>query len=195
MRNRIRLLLAYCLWVLSPTMWTSVWVGAQATVAPIRFERVPVTGDIKFVLHNSPTAQKHLPETMAGGVATFDYDSDGLTDVFFTNGAAMPSLVKESPRHWNRLYRNMGNFKFRDVTESAGLQGSGYSMAASVADFDNDGHPDVFVAGVHHSILYRNRGDQTFEDVTVKSGVTSSEWAVGAPGWTLTTMVFWICLS
>ncbi len=180
MRNRVRLLLAYCLWVLSPTVWTSVWVGAQATVAPIRFERVAVTGDIKFVLHNSPTAQKHLPETMAGGVATFDYDGDGLTDVFFTNGAAMPSLVKESPRHWNRLYRNMGNFKFRDVTESAGLQGSGYSMAASVADFDNDGHPDVFVAGVHHSILYRNRGDQTFEDVTVKSGVTSSEWAVGA---------------
>ena len=117
---------------------------------------------------------------MAGGVATFDYDGDGLTDLFFTNGAAMPSLVKEGPRHWNRLYRNLGKFKFRDVTESAGLQGAGYSMGASVADFDNDGHPDLFVAGVRHNILYRNRGDETFEDVTAKSGIASSEWSVGA---------------
>jgi enediyne biosynthesis protein E4 len=166
--------------VLGPTIWTSVWVRAQTTVAPIRFEGATVTGDIKFVLDNSPTTQKHLPETMAGGVATFDYDGDGLTDVFLTNGAEMPSLVKEGPRHWNRLYRNLGKFKFRDVTESAGLQGAGYSMAASVADFDNDGNPDFFVAGVRQNLLYRNRGNQTFEDVTVKSGITSSEWSVGA---------------
>ena len=60
---------------------------------------------------------------MAGGVAAFDYDGDGLTDIFFTNGAAMPSLVKDGPRHWNRLFRNLGGMRFRDVTAEAGLAG------------------------------------------------------------------------
>lgn len=169
----------YCVTLLT-IAWISSFSRAQTTFGPVRLESVPAALDVRFVLDNSPTLHKHLPETMPGGVATFDYDGDGLTDVFFTNGAAMPSLVKEAPRHWNRLYRNLGGFKFRDVTESAGVHGSGYSMAAAVADFDNDGHPDLFVAGVRRNILYRNRGDQTFEDVTVKAGIMSSDWSVGA---------------
>jgi hypothetical protein len=143
----------------------------------IRFREAQL---IPFTLENSPTARKHLPETMAGGVATFDYDGDGLTDIFFTNGASIPSLVKDSSRYWNRLFRNLGGMRFRDVTTEAGLEGAGYAMAAAVADFDNDGHPDLFVAGVRHNILYRNRGDGTFEDVTVKAGIASSEWSIGA---------------
>jgi hypothetical protein len=135
---------------------------------------------VTFTLENSPTPQKHLPETMAGGVAAFDYDGDGLTDLFFTNGGAMPSLTKDGTRYWNRLFRNMGRMQFRDITAAAGLQGAGYSMAAAVADFDNDGHPDLFVAGVHRNILYRNRGDGTFEDVTSKAGIASDEWSIGA---------------
>lgn len=135
---------------------------------------------IKFILENSATPRKHLPETMAGGLATFDYDGDGLTDIFFTNGAAMPSLVKETPRHWNRLYRNLGGLRFRDVTFEAGLQGAGYSIAAAAGDFDNDGHVDLFVAGVRQSNLYHNRGDGTFEDVTAMAGIKGDEWSVGA---------------
>ncbi len=117
---------------------------------------------------------------MAGGLATLDYDGDGLTDVFFTNGADIQSLKKEGPRQWNRLFRNTGGLKFVDVTSRAGLAGAGYSMAAAVADFDNDGHPDLFVAGVRHNILYRNRGDGTFEDVTSKARIASNEWSIGA---------------
>lgn len=133
-----------------------------------------------FVLHNSPTPRKHLPETMPGGVAAFDYDGDGRTDIFFTNGAAMPSLNKEGPQHWNRLFRNEPGMRFRDVTAQTGLQGAGYSMAAAAADFDNDGYTDLFVAGLRHNLLYRNRGNGTFEDVTSRSGIGSAEWSVAA---------------
>ncbi|HEX5544240.1 MAG TPA: VCBS repeat-containing protein, partial [Nitrospira sp.] len=77
-------------------------------------------------------------ETMAGGLAVFDYDGDGLPDVFFTNGAEIPSLRKSGPKYWNRLYHNEGNLRFKDVTERAGVAGEGYSMGAAVADFDND---------------------------------------------------------
>lgn len=147
---------------------------------PIQFRNVVLASGIDFVLENSPTPRKHLVETMAGGVATFDYDGDGLTDIYFTNGAALPSLEKNAPKYRNRLYRNLGNFHFKDVTAQAGVGGAGYSMAAAAGDYDNDGHVDLFVAGVAKNILYRNRGDGTFEDVTAKAGVKSDPWSIGA---------------
>ncbi len=122
-------------------------------------------------------------ETMAGGLAVFDYNGDGLPDIFFTNGAAGDALHKEGPEYFNRLYRNEGGLEFTDVTEGAGLAGHGYSMGAAAADFDNDGHTDLFLAGVFRNLLYRNRGDGTFEDITGESGIGSSEWAVAA-AWT-----------
>ncbi len=151
-----------------------------AGVGPIRFRDVASSAGLNFVLENSPTPQKYLPETMPGGVAAFDYDGDGLTDIFFANGAAVPSLVKEGSRYSNRLFRNAGGMRFKDVTEQAGLAGLGYSMAASAADFDSDGRVDLFVAGVGRNVLYRNRGDGRFEDVTAKAGIQSGEWSVGA---------------
>jgi enediyne biosynthesis protein E4 len=151
-----------------------------AEEGPIRFQNFYSTSNVQFRLDNSPTAQKHLPEAMAGGVAAFDYDGDGLTDLFFTNGAAMPSLAKQGPGQWNRLFRNTGQMRFVDVTRAAGLQGSGFSIGATAGDFDNDGRVDLFVAGVRRNLLYRNRGDGTFEDVTARAGVGSSEWSVGA---------------
>src|SRR5439155_14790932 len=76
--------------------------------APIQFRNVAESAGVRFVLENNPSPQKHLIETMAGGVAAFDYNNDGLTDIYFTNGASIPSLEKDSPRYWNRLYRNDG---------------------------------------------------------------------------------------
>ena len=119
---------------------------------------------------------------MPGGLAAFDYDGDGLTDFYFTNGASVPALVKTSPSHWNRLYRNDGGMKFTDVTEQAAVAGAGYSMGAAAADYDNDGDVDLFVAGVGRNVLYRNTGRGTFEDVTERAGVGGRSWSV-AGGW------------
>ena len=121
-------------------------------------------------------------ETMAGGVAAFDYNGDGRTDLYFTNGAALPSLEKSDAKYANRLYRNDGSMRFTDVTQQAGVGGAGYSMGAAVADYDNDGDSDLFVAGVYRNLLFRNRGDGTFEEVAVKSGIAGDKWAVAA-GW------------
>ncbi len=121
-------------------------------------------------------------ETMPGGIAAFDYNGDGRTDIYFTNGAAIPSLEKESPKYLNRLFRNEGGMKFTDVTQEAVVAGSGYSMAAAAADYDNDGNVDLFVAGVNRNILYHNLGNGSFEDVTAKAGIKNNGWAV-AGGW------------
>lgn len=158
-----------------------MFLAAAAAVA-LTFTDVAADAGLRFTLENSATPEKHMIETMAGGLAAFDYDADGLTDLFFTNGAAIPSMDKSAPRFWNRLFRNEGAWKFRDVTESAGVKGAGYSMGVAVADYDNDGRPDLFVAGVYRNILYRNLGGGRFEDVTSKSGIASDVWSVTA-GW------------
>jgi enediyne biosynthesis protein E4 len=153
-----------------------------APPAPIRFRNVAASAGLDFVLENSATPQKHLIETMPGGVAVFDYDGDGLPDIFFANGASVPSLEKSAPKYRNRLFRNLGGMKFKDVTEEAGLAGAGYSIGAAAADFDNDGHVDLFVAGVGSNHLYRNLGNGKFEDVTAKAGIKSDVWSITG-GW------------
>src|SRR5689334_17605362 len=142
----------------------------SSSTSPIRFE----LKNLPFQLENGVTPAKNLPETMLGGVAVFDYNGDGRPDIFFTNGANIATLKKDSPKYRNRLFRNDGNGNFTDVTDTSGLAGSGFDMGAAVADYDNDGHPDLFVAGVHHGTLYHNNGNGTFTDVTVKSGLDAA---------------------
>ena len=157
-------------------------LAAALATPPIRFREIAAQAGISFVLENNPTDRKHLIETMPGGIVVFDYDGDGRPDIYFTNGAELPSLEKSSAKYWNRLYHNEGNWKFADVTEAAGVAGAGYSMGAAAADYDNDGRTDLFVAGVNRNVLYHNLGGGHFEDVTAKAGIRSGEWAVAA-GW------------
>jgi hypothetical protein len=162
--------------------------GPAATPPFIRFEEVAAKAGLRFELRNGASGQFHQIELTGGGVAALDYNGDGCTDIFFTNGAAIPSLRKTGPEFYNRLFRNNCDMTFTDVTAEAGLAGEGYSTAVAIGDFDNDGHPDIFVAGVKRNILYRNLGNGRFADVTTRAAVTGTDagfgnmWAVSA-GW------------
>jgi hypothetical protein len=140
---------------------------------------------IPFSLDSNETPRRHAPETMAGGVAVFDFDNDGNLDIFFTNGADINTLKKDSTKYSNRLFRNNGDGTFTDVTEKAGLAGTGYDTGVAIGDYDNDGYEDIFIGGVYRNTLYHNNGDGTFTDVTEKSGIAKLDkeygpmWSVG----------------
>ena len=150
--------------------------------SPIHFTYQPIA----FQLDSSETPQRHAPETMAGGVAVFDYNNDGKPDIFFANGADIDTLQKSSRKYFNRLFENDGHGHFTDVTEKAGLAGTGFDVGVAVADYDNDGFEDIFVAGVYRNTLYHNNGNGTFTDVTAKAGLDKPDkefgplWSVGA---------------
>ncbi len=155
---------------------------------PIRFEEIAEKAGLHYVTATGDTENKNQPQTMVAGVALFDYDGDGYLDVYLVGGAAIPSLEKETPAYWNRLFHNNRDGTFTDVTEKAGLAGIGYGSGVAVGDYDNDGWPDLFVANVTGNQLFHNNGDGTFTDVTAKAGVGGAKlngkkmWSVGA-GW------------
>src|ERR1700689_952079 len=161
-------------------------LAATAPTAPITFDEVADRAGVHFSSDSPPRPKKHSPEPMVGGVAIFDFDGDGFPDLYFVNGADMPSLEKTGPQYKNRLFRNNHDLTFTDVTEKAGVAGSGYGMGVAVGDYDNDGHPDLFVTSVNENKLFHNNGDGTFTDVTAKAGVPGGKfagkkmWSVGA---------------
>jgi len=153
----------------------------EASPAKIQFS----PQSLPFQLDSDETLKfPHAPATMAGGCAVFDYNQDGRPDIFFANGANIETLKKDSPKFFNRLFRNDGNGAFTDVTKEAGLEGDGYDSAAAVGDYDNDGYPDLFVGGVHGNTLYHNNGNGTFSDVTAKAGLNRFVDPQYGPLWT-----------
>jgi enediyne biosynthesis protein E4 len=163
--------------------------SSDATAAgAIRFEEIAAKSGLHFVTANCPTPNKNQIETLVAGVALLDYDRDGYLDIYLVNGAALPSLQKDSPQYWNRLFHNNHDGTFTDVTEKAGVAGAGYGMGVAVGDYDNDGWPDLFVANVTGNQLFHNNGDGTFTDVTAKAGLGGAfldgkkMWSVSA-GW------------
>ncbi len=165
-------------------------IVAAAPAGDIRFTDVTSDAGVAFVHQSSATSNKYLVETMGGGVALLDYDNDGRLDVFFTNGAKLDDPMPEGKRpdkadakYWNRLYRQLPDGTFADVTEKAGLTGmpqNYYGMGVAVGDYDNDGFEDLYVTNFGGNTLYHNNGDGTFSDATSRAGVGASGWSASA---------------
>jgi len=153
----------------------------------------PIRFDLKYLpfrLYADESPRRNPPESMAGGVAVFDYDGDGQPDIFFANGCNMSTIGKTDPGYSDRLFRNNGDGTFTDVTEKAGLVGRGFDIGVAVGDYDNDGHPDLFIAGVHGNALYHNNGNGTFTDATAIAGLDRSVDPEYGPIWS--TAAAWV---
>jgi enediyne biosynthesis protein E4 len=166
----------------APTTYTSRrTVGITDPSAPVVFEDVTdKTPLASFRNRSGEAAKDYIFETPTGGVAIFDYDSDGRPDIYLVNGSTIGAMrgKEKSPRA--ALYRNLGNWKFEDVTEKAGVANERWGMSVAVGDYNNDGRPDMFVGNFGASRLYRNNGDGTFTDVAEKLGVARKGWSTGA---------------
>ncbi|HEY6802040.1 MAG TPA: CRTAC1 family protein [Pyrinomonadaceae bacterium] len=149
--------------------------------APIIFEDVTdKTGLSQFQHRSGSSSKDYIFDTPSGGVAIFDYDGDGRPDIYLVNGSTLAALQgKEQPPR-AALFHNLGNWKFEDVTEKAGVANERWGFGVAVGDYNNDGRPDLFVSNFGISRLYKNNGDGTFTDVAEKRGVARQGWSTGA---------------
>src|SRR5688572_29439166 len=143
----------------------------------------PAASGISWVHENAMSPERYLPETMGPGVAFFDYDNDGWIDIFMVNSGPADFYTPKVPLK-NALYKNNRDGTFTDVTDRAGVAGGKeFGMGCTIADYDNDGYPDILVTAYGRCTLYHNNGDGRFTDVTDKAGLA-------APGWTTSAVWF-----
>ena len=162
----------------------------QALPGP-RFEDVTAKSGIAFKYNFGDFAYDNILESSGSGVAVFDYDGDGKMDILFLNGRYVEGASDPKGRVFrdarNALYRNNGDGTFTDVTEKAGVGGSHWAMAATIADLDGDGLEDIFLSNYGPNTFLHNNGDGTYSDWTEKAGLAGPatlngfvKWSVGA---------------
>jgi enediyne biosynthesis protein E4 len=151
-----------------------------SVIAPV-FTDVTERAGIRWTHFNGESSDRYLVESTTGGIGFLDFDGDGKLDIFLVNGGETPGNRSRSPVR-NALYRNLGGGRFEDVSVKAGVDRvSFYGMGIASADYDNDGHSDVYLTGYPSSALFHNDGDGTFTDVTKSAGVENAgEWAASA---------------
>jgi len=166
----------------APTIYTSRrTVGITDAAAPVVFEDVTDKTPLAGFRHRSGEAAKdYIFDTPSGGVAIFDFDADGRPDIYLINGSTSAAMRGKEKAPRAALYRNLGNWKFEDVTDKAGIANERWGFGVAVGDYNNDGRPDVFVSNFGVSRLYRNNADGTFTDVAEKAGVARNGWSTGA---------------
>ncbi|MCY2988541.1 MAG: CRTAC1 family protein [Planctomycetota bacterium] len=162
----------------TPAVKPAAAPDSTAASCPIQLCDVTNETGITFVHTDGSSGRRFIVEQMSTGLATFDYDGDGLIDIYFPNGAPLPGAKFEhSPHH--ALYRNLGGGRFQDVTNAADVACTGYGLGIAIGDYDNDGFPDIYLNHFGPNVLYRNNGDGTFTDVTSAAGVARGD-LVGA---------------
>jgi hypothetical protein len=129
--------------------------------------------------HTSAPEKKYIVESMSGGVLIIDYDGDGWPDIYFTNSPSV-AMALAGQKARSALYHNNHDGTFTDVTDRAGVATPCFAMGGAVADYNNDGWPDIYVTCLGGNVLYRNNGDGTFTNVTAKAGVADGRWSTGA---------------
>jgi hypothetical protein len=163
--------------MLIPALFATVFLSQQNLPGGmVQFSNVAEKIGVTFKHENGASPDKLLPETMSGGVVIFDYDNDGLPDLFFVNGGSLVDK-KAAASALHHLYRNSGDGKFTDVTESSGIATFGFGMGGCAADYDNDGWPDLYVTAVGGNKLYHNTHNNSFVDVTDSAGVGAGLWS------------------
>ena len=143
---------------------------------------VPVTFDVgarlPWQMYCGGPTKDHILESACGGVALLDYDGDGLLDIYLVTAAELTPTRQRVP-HRNALYRNLGGWKFEDVSKQAGVDLAAWGNGACAGDFDGDGRLDLYVTNWGPNALFRNRGDGTFENVAARAGVEAGGWSTG----------------
>ncbi|HSR66755.1 MAG TPA: CRTAC1 family protein [Acidobacteriota bacterium] len=155
---------------------------AAAGSAKAVFQEGAAEAGLEFRLISGTPEKKYIVEANSAGVCLFDFDDDGLLDIFLVNGGRLEAFRKAEPSGLSHaLYRNLGARRFRDVTAQAGVAGNGaWGMGCSVGDADNDGRLDLYVTAYGSNMLFRNLGDGTFRDVTQDSGSDDRRWSTGS---------------
>jgi hypothetical protein len=147
----------------------------RATGIAFDFENVPVNFRKTYF---GGAAKDHILESAGGGVAIFDYDGDGLQDIYVVHG---PQITNDRKLVWHRnaLYRNLGNWKFEDAAKRAGVDAAAWGSGVCACDYNADGRLDLYVTNFGRNLLYRNNGNGTFTDVAAEAGVQLNGWSTG----------------
>src|SRR5712692_1643167 len=160
-----------------------ITAGGFVDNAPIVFTDITKQAGLDKFHHRSGTAKKEsIIETPGSGVALLDYDNDGWLDIYLLNGSTFAALKGKEAAPRAMLLHNNHDGTFTDVTDKAGVANQRWGFGVAVADYDNDGWPDIYVANYGKNRLYRNNHDGTFTDVAEKAGVALGGWSTG-PTW------------
>jgi len=151
--------------------FTSCLLGQTSAVSPVQFSTVTKQAGIHFVHYPGNKGMAIIREVFGPGLCVADFDGDGWQDIYFVNGR---DLYGRGIEVKGALYHNNGDGTFTDVTDKAGVPGTGYGLGCVWGDYDNDGHPDLYVTQFGKNVMYHNNGDGTFTDVTDKAGVAGT---------------------
>ena len=149
----------------------------QTESSPFRFAEIAKEAGIDFVHFSGMTEAKHFPTANGSGVALFDFDNDGLIDLYFATATLLP--LGTADKDPNRLYKNLGSDHFQDVTAKSGLGFRGFCHGIITGDIDNDGDQDVFLCNYGPNALFLNNGNGTFTDISKQAGIDAPNWSSG----------------